>query len=78
MSLKNSKSLGTIFTVDARTSLETIVVSFKQNLRVINKATNNYEKWVEKDGKKVKAKIKQEGRNWQYGNHYTKQLYQEK
>ena len=52
------------FTVDARTSLETIVVSFKQNLRVINKATNNYEKWVEKDGKKVKAKIKQEGTNW--------------
>ena len=52
------------FTVDARNGLETIVVSFKQNLRVINKATNNYEKWVEKDGKKVKAKVKQEGTNW--------------
>ncbi len=52
------------FTVDARTALETIVVSFKQNLRVINKATNNYEKWIEKEGKKVKEKIKQEGTNW--------------
>ena len=52
------------FTVDARNVLETVVVSFKQNLRVINKATNNYEKWIEKDGKTVKAKVKQEGTNW--------------
>jgi len=52
------------FTVDARTALETVVVSFKQNLRVINKATNNYEKWIEKEGHKVKAKVKQEGTNW--------------
>lgn len=52
------------FTVDARTSLETIVVSFKQNLRVINKATNNYQKWVDKNGVKVKGTIKQEGTNW--------------
>jgi CRISPR-associated endonuclease Csn1 len=52
------------FTVDARTALETIVVSFKQNLRVINKATNNYERWVEKDGVKVKETIKQQGTNW--------------
>ncbi|MDP4187646.1 MAG: HNH endonuclease domain-containing protein, partial [Bacteroidota bacterium] len=52
------------FTVDARNILETIVVSFKQNLRVINKATNNYEKWIEKGGKKIKAKVKQEGTNW--------------
>jgi len=52
------------FTIDAKNKLETVVVSFKQNLRVINKATNNYEKWVEKEGKKVKAKVKQEGTNW--------------
>jgi len=52
------------FTIDAKNALETVVVSFKQNLRVINKATNYYEKWVEKDGKKVKAKVKQEGTNW--------------
>jgi len=44
--------------------LENIIVSFKQNLRVINKATNYYEKWVEKEGKKVKVKVKQEGTNW--------------
>jgi len=48
------------FTVDAKHKLETIVVSFKQNQRVINKATNKYEKY--KDGKKVK--VEQEGINW--------------
>ena len=31
------------FTVDAKDVIEKIVVSFKQNLRVINKATNKYE-----------------------------------
>jgi CRISPR-associated endonuclease Csn1 len=51
------------FTMDAKIALENIIVSFKQNLRVINKATNYYEKWVEKEGKKVKAKVKQEGTN---------------
>jgi len=50
--------------MDAKIALENIIVSFKQNLRVINKATNYYEKWVEKEGKKVKAKVKQEGTNW--------------
>jgi CRISPR-associated endonuclease Csn1 len=48
------------FTQDAKAKLETTVVSFKQNLRVINKATNYYEKLV--DGKKVK--VKQDGVNW--------------
>ncbi len=52
------------FTLDAKNALETIVVSFKQNLRVINKATNNYQKWVEKNGVKVKGIVKQEGTNW--------------
>ena len=52
------------FTVDAKNSLETIIVSFKQNLRVINKATNHYEKWVEKDGIKKKERVKQKGINW--------------
>jgi CRISPR-associated endonuclease Csn1 len=50
----------TNFTDDAKKELEKIVVSFKQNLRVINKATNKYEKI--KDGKKIK--INQEGTNW--------------
>ncbi|ADX68541.1 type II CRISPR RNA-guided endonuclease Cas9 [Weeksella virosa] len=48
------------FTQDTKKELEKIVVNFKQNLRVINKATNYYEKIV--DGKKVM--FKQEGVNW--------------
>ncbi|RAV28239.1 type II CRISPR RNA-guided endonuclease Cas9 [Sinomicrobium soli] len=48
------------FTVDAKNELEKIVVSFKQNLRVINKATNYYEKII--NGKKTK--IEQKGLNW--------------
>lgn len=52
------------FTQDARNALESIVVSFKQNLRVINKATNKYEKWEEKDGIKVKELQEQKGTNW--------------
>lgn len=52
------------FTQDARKALEMIVVSFKQNLRVINKATNYYEKYVEENGKFIKKKVKQEGVNW--------------
>ncbi|HRO75711.1 MAG TPA: HNH endonuclease domain-containing protein [Crocinitomicaceae bacterium] len=52
------------FTTDAKKALENIVVSFKQNTRVINKATNYYEKYVEKNGEKVKGIVKQEGTNW--------------
>lgn len=52
------------FTVDAKSSLEKIIVSFKQNLRVINKATNYYEKFVEKDGVKIKERVVQKGTNW--------------
>lgn len=48
------------FTVDAKNELEKIVVSFKQNLRVINKATNSYEKF--ENGKKVE--VEQKGVNW--------------
>lgn len=40
------------FPADVERALGDIVVSFKQNLRVINKATNHYEHY--KDGKKVK------------------------
>ncbi len=52
------------FTMEAKNALEKIVVSFKQNTRVINKATNYYEKFVEKNGKKEKGIVKQEGTNW--------------
>lgn len=48
------------FTVDAKNELEKIVVSFKQNLRVINKATNHYEKIV--NGKKIY--VEQKDMNW--------------
>lgn len=48
------------FTIEAKNELEKIVVSFKQNLRVINKATNYYEKIV--NGKKIK--VEQNGVNW--------------
>ena len=52
------------FTQDVRVALEGIVVSFKQNLRVINKATNYYEHWVEENDKLIKKMVKQEGTNW--------------
>jgi CRISPR-associated endonuclease Csn1 len=49
------------FTTDARNELEKIVVSFKQNLRVINKTTNKYLTY--ENGKKVlKPQIK--GDSW--------------
>jgi CRISPR-associated endonuclease Csn1 len=47
------------FPIDAKNELEKIVVSFKQNLRVINKSTNYYQKY--ENGKKVK--VKQQGIN---------------
>jgi CRISPR-associated endonuclease Csn1 len=52
------------FTEDAKNQLESVIVSFKQNLRVINKATNKYEKWGEKNGEKKKEKFEQTGINW--------------
>lgn len=53
------------FTVDAHNSLGRIVVSFKQNLRIINKTSNKYEKWIDKDGKKVKEFVSQtKGDSW--------------
>jgi len=52
------------FTIDARTALGSVIISFKQNLRVINKATNSYQKWVDEKGLLVKEYVKQEGTNW--------------
>lgn len=49
------------FTQDVHSALEGITVSFKQNLRVINKASNRYSKF-DNEGKKVN--VKQEGENW--------------
>jgi len=50
-----------IFTVDAQNALENIVVSFKQNLRVINKSVNYYQHIV--DGVRVIDK-QVKGDNW--------------
>jgi CRISPR-associated endonuclease Csn1 len=53
------------FTKDAKDNLEKIVVSFKQNLRVINKTTNKYQRFVEKDGEKTKEIVTQtKGESW--------------
>lgn len=50
------------FTTDAKQVLENIIVSFKQNLRVINKTTNSYQHYDE-NGKKVLVKQKK-GDSW--------------
>ncbi len=50
------------FTTDAKQALENIIVSFKQNLRVINKTTNHYQHFDE-SGKKV-LKKQEKGDCW--------------
>lgn len=52
----------TSFTTDAKQALENIIVSFKQNLRVINKTTNRYQHFDE-SGKKVLIK-QEKGDSW--------------
>lgn len=49
------------FTQDAQSALENIVVSFKQNLRVINKTVNHYQHF--ENGKKVMVK-QEKGGSW--------------
>ena len=46
------------FTSDVQNSIENMIVSFKQNLRVINKTVNKYEHYDE-NGKKVIVKQNQ-------------------
>jgi len=50
------------FAADAKQALEDIIVSFKQNLRVINKTTNHYQHYDE-NGKKVLVD-QQKGDSW--------------
>ena len=50
------------FATDAKQVLEDIIVSFKQNLRVINKTTNHYQHYDE-NGKKV-LRPQQKGDSW--------------
>lgn len=53
------------FPKDAKDQLEKIIVSFKQNIRIINKSNNKTWQWVTKNGKLRKEKVKQtKGENW--------------
>jgi CRISPR-associated endonuclease Csn1 len=51
------------FTQDSREKLLSTVVSFKQNLRVINKTVNYYQRWDSAKGKKITEK-QTKGENW--------------
>ena len=51
------------FPVNAKNAIEEIVVSFKQNIRVITKTKNYYQKWVKENGHLKKKLVVQEGRN---------------
>lgn len=54
------------FTQDVKNMLFHLIVSFKQNIRILNKTINYYQKWVlQNDGLFKKLEIKQElGDNW--------------
>lgn len=54
------------FTQETRNTLNEIIVSFKQNVRVINKTVNHYQTWIKDgNGKLIKSTIKQtKGENW--------------
>ncbi|MBA7516153.1 CRISPR-associated endonuclease Cas9 [subsurface metagenome] len=52
-------------TQETRKALQSSVVSFKQNLRVINKTANRHQKWVKQtDGSIKKELVNQMGKNW--------------
>ena len=62
------------FNQDTKAKLESTVVSFKQNTRVINKTKNKYIKWVNEDGQLKKKLVPQtKGENWAI----RKQLHQD-
>lgn len=53
------------FTKDAKDKLETTIISFKQNLRVINKTVNKYQRWENVNGKMEKVIATQtKGDSW--------------
>ena len=53
------------FPKDTKSILETTIISFKQNLRVINKTVNRYQKWETKNGKPEKVIVTQtKGESW--------------
>lgn len=53
------------FPIQAKSMLEKLIVSFKQNIRIINKTNNKTWKWVEKQGSLKKSTVKQtKGDSW--------------
>ena len=52
------------FTVDAKNALEDIVISFKKNIRVINRANNKTWHWEKKNGQWKKTLQAQTGKNF--------------
>jgi len=46
-------------TMDAYNQLKEVIVSFKQNTRIINRTTNYYQKYIEKKGEFAKTFVKQ-------------------
>jgi len=52
------------FPIEVQQSLEQMIVSFKQNIRVINKTNNKTWQWIYEDGRYVKRRVRQEGKNW--------------
>lgn len=52
------------FTIDAKNALEEIVVSFKKNIRVINRTNNKTWHWEKKNGKWKKTLQTQNGKNF--------------
>ncbi len=54
------------YTREVKENLEKVIVSFKQNLRVINKSVNRYEKWIRDGNGQMKKKLVSQvkGDNW--------------
>ena len=52
------------FPAETEKFLKNTVVSFKQNLRVINKASNKYQVWKNEDGQLKRGSETQKGLNW--------------
>ncbi len=64
------------FPVDAKTALEKTIVSFKQNIRVINKTKNKTWQWVEHNGRYKKQFVRQtKGDNWAVRKPLHKETY---
>ncbi len=61
------------FTIDVQSALQDIVVSFKQNLRVVNKTNNLYQK-IDVESKK-KIKVEQQGCNLAVRKSLHKETY---